>query len=62
MTNPKKDFLFYLFLGIFNFIVFAIDIEYDRDIWTWLWLLCSIINFMNSFIYLIRNEIENLKN
>jgi hypothetical protein len=36
----------YLILAIVNFLIFAYDIEKDRDFFTWTWLLSSILWFM----------------
>jgi len=56
--------LFYLIFAILNFILFAYDIENDRDFWTWMHLLSSIIFFvlviLVVLIELIR-EIRELK-
>lgn len=47
----------YLVLFVIFFIIFAADIEYDRDFTTWLWLFDSIV-----FGYLfIRNDISDIK-
>jgi hypothetical protein len=35
-----------LVFGVILFIIFAIDLEYDRDFWTWLWLLNAQLNLM----------------
>jgi hypothetical protein len=45
----------WLVLGIVNFVIFACDLEYDRDVITWLWLLNSIL----CFIIYIKDEIVN---
>ena len=37
-------------LGVLFFIVFAYDIEFDRDFWTWMWLLNSFFSFANSYL------------
>ena len=42
--------------GILFFIGFAVDIEYDRDFMTWMWLLTSIIWFMMAFRYRILDD------
>jgi hypothetical protein len=52
-STSKYDAIFYLIIGILFFIIFAIDIEKDRDIFTWLWLLYSILNLMKSLRYYI---------
>lgn len=35
-----------LVYGIVLFIIFAIDLENDRDVWTWFWLLNAQLNLM----------------
>jgi hypothetical protein len=45
MSNKKKAFLWMLW-AIFNFIIFAIDIEKDRDFFTWVWLFSTVICLM----------------
>lgn len=50
--------IFYLFLGFINFIVFAYDIEYNRDVTTWLWLLTSLLSFGTSFLLYIKDYIN----
>ena len=35
-----------LIYGVILFIIFAIDLEKDRDVWTWLWLLNAQLNLM----------------
>jgi hypothetical protein len=56
MKNTESKI--YFILGIINFLIFAFDIEYNRDVMTWIWLLTSIIFFMFSLI----RTIENLLN
>lgn len=46
----------YLFLFIANFLIFGYDIENDRDFYTWVWLLSSIINLI-TFLKLELKEI-----
>jgi hypothetical protein len=38
----------------FFFGIFAYDIEYDRDLTTWVWLLSSILWFLNSLVQTIK--------
>lgn len=47
-----------LFLGVLFFIIFAVDIEYDRDVWTWLWLLNSMLNIVGHSVRVVRDEIK----
>jgi hypothetical protein len=35
-----------LVYGVILFIIFAIDLENDRDVFTWLWLLYAQLNLM----------------
>lgn len=37
-------------LGIFFWMIFASDIEYDRDVATWYWLFGAMYFFVNSYI------------
>jgi len=37
-------------LGLLFWVVFAYDIENDRDFTTWMWLLLSIFFFVNSYV------------
>jgi hypothetical protein len=53
--------IIYLVAGIGMFLIFALDMEYDRDMGTWLWLLCSQLNFL-SFILNEFNEIKDIIN
>lgn len=38
-----KVYFTYLLPAIIYYLLFAYDIENDRDFWTWVWLLNSII-------------------
>ena len=49
---------FYLILAIINFLIFAYDIENDRDFFTWIWLLTSILNFI-QFLRFELNQFGN---
>ena len=42
---------FTLITSILNYLIFAWDIENDRDFYTWLWLLTSIVYFCFSIKY-----------
>jgi len=46
-----------LVYGVILFIIFAVDLENDRDVFTWLWLLYAQLNLM---IWAIR-EIKGAK-
>ena len=52
----------YLILGIISFIIFAYDIEYDRDFMTWLWLLQFILLLTQSIYLALKTEINKIKN
>jgi hypothetical protein len=43
-----------LVFGVILFIIFAIDLENDRDFWTWLWLLYAQLNIMTWAIRKIK--------
>jgi hypothetical protein len=58
MSN-KIFALFALLMGIVYFCLFAYDIEYDRDLMTWFWLLFSQIWFMVSFRFWILHDNTN---
>jgi hypothetical protein len=51
-----KIFLFVF--AILNFIIFAIDIEYDKDVWTWFWLLNSQLFFLAYLIERIKDLLK----
>lgn len=48
--------MIYILLGVLLFLVFAWDIENDRDFWTWLWLLDSILWFVISILLFIKSD------
>jgi hypothetical protein len=52
----KLFLIFLLFMAINNFLIFAYDIEYDKDFMTWIWLLSSII----YFIWFLTSYIKDL--
>lgn len=56
--NNKSKAIEYLFMGVANFLIFAYDIEKDRDYWTWVFLLISQIYFLNSLRYWIKHDRE----
>lgn len=58
-TNMKT---FYLLSAIINFIIFAFDLEYDRDVITWIWLLNSILSFILLMFVMIKEEIQKINN
>lgn len=47
-----------LILAIKHFLIFAYDIENDRDFMTWIWLLTSLIAFY-IFDFMYKNERKN---
>lgn len=56
-TKIMKNSNLSMIIGIVFFIIFASDYIYDKDIYTFSWLLLSII----SFLHYIKNIIkENL--
>ncbi len=52
----------YLFFFVINFLVFGYDIQNDRDFWTWIWLLTSIIYGFKYLSALISEQIFNKLN
>jgi hypothetical protein len=63
-SMPNTDMLTLLILyiiTILSFIIFAYDIEYDRDFMTWLWLLTFINNFILLIIVLVSTIIKSNK-
>lgn len=55
MSARTLGILFTL-LGVFNFLLFAYDIENDRDFFTWLWLLNSLLYILAGFRYFIKHD------
>lgn len=49
MSNNKQTLLEWLclLLSISSFLIFAYDIENDRDFYTWLWLFNAMIFYAN---------------
>jgi len=58
----KIQTFLYLALAVLCFLLFAYDIEYDRDFLTWIHLLNAIMMFLNTLLSAIRDEIQKLKN
>lgn len=58
--DNKVEIILHAIFGIFMFIVFAYDIENDRDFLTWIWLLTSILNFLTIIVILFRIVIRKL--
>ena len=53
-----------LILGLIFFLIFAYQIEYNRSFFTWLYLLLSIIYFLNIILIGLRKillEVIELK-
>lgn len=40
-----------IILGTLFFIIFAIDMTYNRNIWSWMWLFNSFIWFFNYLCF-----------
>ena len=53
MENKRNYFMIF---GIINFLIFAYDVENDRDFFTWIWLLTSALFFFAMFSCEIKNE------
>lgn len=47
MVTSKKMRLFCYILTIIFFVIFAYDLENDRDMWTWIWLGTCYISWNN---------------
>lgn len=45
----------YLILAIINYLVFCFDVEYNRDVMTWIWLGTS---FVFTYAYHINRKSE----
>lgn len=62
----KKFFtskFYYLLIGTVFFLIFAYDIENDRDFWTWLWLFNAQLNLLTYFRMCIKEDRkENIGN
>jgi len=50
----------YFGLGLLTWLIFAYDIENDRDFMTWIWLLSSLFCFVNSYV-IYKYDINNKK-
>jgi hypothetical protein len=57
MSNKTTAILWTIW-GIVNFLIFAYDIQNDRDYCTWIWLLTSQISFLGSLRYWIKHDKE----
>ena len=66
MENNLKDTKFYaiasLCFGIFNFLIFAYDIQKDYNYFTYLYILTSILMFGNSLRLFIKYNKQKLNN
>lgn len=54
--DARKLGILLTLLGVFNFLLFAYDIENDRDFFTWLWLLNSVIYLLAGLRYFIKHD------
>jgi hypothetical protein len=61
MSN-RVTAIFYCIVGVIYFLIFAMDIEIDKDFFTWVWLLSAQLNFMASMRYFIMHDREKSKN
>ena len=59
MKSNYWQAIYCLCVGMVFFVIFAYDVENDRDFWTWLWLLNSQINFLTSLRYFIKYDRES---
>jgi hypothetical protein len=46
-------------MAVFFWMIFAIDLEKDRDFWTWMWLLNSILQLLIWTLSEIKIAINN---
>lgn len=46
----------YFVLAIINYLIFAWDIENDRDFTTWMWLGVSIYFALNSYLHYKKDQ------
>ena len=60
MSNKEIGICFMIY-GVTNFLIFAYDIENDRDFWTWLWLMSAVIGFMGCLRFFIAHDKANSK-
>ena len=61
-SRVMKEVIIYFALAIMNLLVFSYDIEYDRDVYKWLWLLNSIICLIACAVYYTKIKINIKKN
>ena len=54
MNTNKTYAIYFLLWGVVYFLIFAYDIENDRDYWTWVWLLNSLLSLLGSLRYFIK--------
>jgi len=52
----KISIIVYMLGGLFHFILFAYDIENDRDFVTWLWLFSAGLFFLSALRHLIKYD------
>ena len=60
MIINKIHSIYFLLFGVIYFMIFAYDIENDRDYWTWLWLLNSLVSLLGSLRYFIKADYETM--
>jgi len=54
--------LLFLIFGVLCWVIFAYDMENDKDFYTWLWLMLGIINFVLFGVEIIKEYLnENFK-
>ena len=54
-----KEVILVFILAVINFLIFSYDIEVDKDFFTWLWLLNSIICLIGSAVLYTNHLDEN---
>ena len=50
--------LLFLIFGVLCWVIFAYDMENDQDIYTWLWLMLGVFNFILFGVEIIKEYIK----
>jgi len=58
-SRVMKEVILVFILAVINFLIFSYDIEVDKDFFTWLWLLNSIICLIGSAVLYTNHLDEN---
>ena len=62
MKDTKFTAMFFLVMGILNFLLLVYDVFNDYDAITYYWLFCTIILLGTSLRLFIKYDIEKLIN